>query len=184
MMGAREHQGTTEGGAVELNGAQRKAVEEEQGRDMKDRYGKLLGDRKLKSALVIMRDESGQIEGCCGVELAVADTDAFKPLPRSDGENMLKGGLAALGGRARNELRGKPVQFVAASVLPDGYALIPVLSNLAVCEKSRGRGLARQLARRCEVISASWGFSEMMLLVEVLGLPRFPPCACMPRALC
>ena len=183
-MGAREHQGTTEGGAVELNGAQRKAVEEEQGRDMKDRYGKLLGDRKLKSALVIMRDESGQIEGCCGVELAVADTDAFKPLPRSDGENMLKGGLAALGGRARNELRGKPVQFVAASVLPDGYALIPVLSNLAVCEKARGRGLARQLARRCEVISASWGFSEMMLLVEVLGLPRFPPCACMPRALC
>jgi len=158
--------GTTEVGAVELNGAQRKAVEEEQGRDMKDRYGKLLGDRKLKSALVIMRDESGQIEGCCGVELAVADTDAFKPLPRSDGENMLKGGLAALGGRARNELRGKPVQFVAASVLPDGYALIPVLSNLAVCEKSRGRGLARQLARRCEVISASWGFSEMMLLVE------------------
>jgi hypothetical protein len=35
---------------------------------------------------------------------------------------MLKGGLSALGGRARNELRGKPIQFIAASVLPEGDA--------------------------------------------------------------
>jgi GNAT superfamily N-acetyltransferase len=164
----RYTQGTTTlDRSFRLSGAQRKALEEEQTRDMEERYGKLLGDRTLKSALVIMRDASGQIEGCCGIELAVADTDAFQPLKRSEGEKMLKGGLAALGGRARNELRGKPVQFVAASVLPEGYALIPVLSNLAVREESRGRGLARLLARRCEVISASWGFSELMLLVEV-----------------
>ena len=164
----RYMQGTTTlDRSFRLSGAQRKALEEEQTRDMEDRYGKLLGDRTLKSALVIMRDASGQIEGCCGIELAVADTDAFQPLKRSEGEKMLKFGLAALGGRARNELRGKPVQFVAASVLPEGYALIPVLSNLAVREESRGRGLARLLARRCEVISASWGFSELMLLVEV-----------------
>ena len=164
----RYMQGTTTlDRSFRLSGAQRKALEEEQTRDMEDRYGKLLGDRTLKSALVVMRDAGGQIEGCCGIELAVADTDAFQPLKRSEGEKMLKGGLAALGGRARNELRGKPVQFVAASVLPEGYALIPVLSNLAVREESRGRGLARLLARRCEVISASWGFSELMLLVEV-----------------
>ena len=164
----RYTQGTTTlDRSFRLSGAQRKALEEEQTRDMEERYGKLLGDRTLKSALVVMRDAGGQIEGCCGIELAVADTDAFQPLKRSEGEKMLKGGLAALGGRARNELRGKPVQFVAASVLPEGYALIPVLSNLAVREESRGRGLARLLARRCEVISASWGFSELMLLVEV-----------------
>ena len=68
---------------------------------------------------------------------------------RERGENMLKGGLSALGGRARNELskRTRVVRFlsvtlwpagkaplieVANAVLPENYGLIPVLSNLAV----------------------------------------------------
>ena len=162
---------TTMSRPVEMTNSQRKAVEQEQLRDLQDRYGKLLGERKLKSALVVLRDQEGRIEACCGVELAVADTEAFELLARAEGEQMLKGGLAALGGRSRNELRGQPVQMVAARVLPQGYALIPVLSNLAVRESSRGQGLAKQVCQQCEVIAAGWGFSEMMLLVEEANAP-------------
>jgi ribosomal protein S18 acetylase RimI-like enzyme len=162
---------TTLSRPVEMTSSQRNAVQQEQLRDLQDRYGKLLGERKLKSALVVLRDEAGAIEACCGVELAVADTEAFELLSRAEGEQMLKGGLAALGGRTRNELRGQPVQLVAAKVLPQGYALIPVLSNLAVRDSSRGRGLAKQLCKQCEVIASGWGFSEMMLLVEEANAP-------------
>lgn len=162
---------TTLDRTVEFNDRTRSAVQQEQLRDLQDRYGKLLGERKLKSALVVMRDDAGAIEACCGLELAVADTDAFECLPRAEGENMLKGGLAALGGRARNELRGQPVQQLALRVLPEGYALIPVLSNLAVRETSRGRGLGKDVCERCAVIARGWGFSEMMLLVEEANGP-------------
>jgi hypothetical protein len=44
---------------------------------------------------------------------------------------MLKGGLAALGGRARNELRNQPVQVVAARVLPQVNVCVCVC--LCVC---------------------------------------------------
>lgn len=162
---------TTMSRPLAMSESQRKAVEQEQLRDLQDRYGKLLGERKLKSALVVLRDAGGEIEACCGVELAVADTEAFELLPRSEGEQMLKGGLAALGGRARSELRGQPVQMVAARVLPQGYALIPVLSNLAVRESSRGQGLGKRLCEQCETVAAGWGFSEMMLLVEEANGP-------------
>jgi hypothetical protein len=61
-------------------------VQQEALRDLQDRYGQLLGERKLKSALLVMRDEAGAIEACCGVELAVADTQAAETLPRTEGE--------------------------------------------------------------------------------------------------
>ena len=66
--------------------AQRRAVQQEALRDLSDRYGQLLGERKLKSALLVMRDEAGAIEACCGVELAVADTQAAETLPRTEDE--------------------------------------------------------------------------------------------------
>ena len=154
-----------------LDAKVRSALQQEQLRDLQDRYGKLTGERKLKSALVVLRDDSGDIEACCGVEIAVADTDVFELLPRAEGESLLKGGLASLGGRARNELRGQPIQVVAGRVLPEGYALIPVLSNLAVRQSSRGKGLAKEVCQRVEVISGSWGFRELMLLVEEGNAP-------------
>ena len=71
--------------------AQRRAVQQEALRDLQDRYGQLLGERKLKSALLVMRDEAGAIEACCGVELAVADTQAAETLPRTEGEQARGG---------------------------------------------------------------------------------------------
>ena len=68
--------------------AQRRAVQQEALRDLQDRYGQLLGERKLKSALLVMRDEAGAIEACCGIELAVADTQAAETLPRTEGEQV------------------------------------------------------------------------------------------------
>ena len=44
---------------MELSAKQRKDLEVEQERDLSERYGKLVGKRKLNSALLIARGESG-----------------------------------------------------------------------------------------------------------------------------
>jgi hypothetical protein len=69
-------------GELELNAAQRKHLDQEQYRDMSERYGRLVGKRKLRSSLLIARDDDGLIEGCVGVEIAVADGSSGTVLSR------------------------------------------------------------------------------------------------------
>jgi hypothetical protein len=115
-------------GELELNAAQRKDLDREQYRDMSERYGRLVGKRKLRSSLLIARDSDGYIEGCVGVEIAVADgssgtvlsrcvawrmsistSDSTTPMfgwfCRAEGEALLLSSLSALGARKRGELR-------------------------------------------------------------------------------
>ena len=74
-------QGTTFG-KLQLKSEQRKELECEQNRDMSERYGRLVGKRKLQSSLLIARDDSGAIEGCVGIEIAVADSSSGTVLSR------------------------------------------------------------------------------------------------------
>eukprot|EP00960_Hanusia_phi_P039967 754171-Hanusia_phi.AAC.3 len=165
---------STSMGPQSFNAAQKRELLECQRKDLQDRYGKLVGERKLKSNLLLVQDKTGSIQACCGIEVSVVDKDDITVLSRERGENMLKGGLSALGGRARNELSiqfflqfplrftcwiaGKaPLIEVADAVLPENYGLIPVLSNLAVSQASRGSGLGRKLCQECEQIVKSWG---------------------------
>ena len=60
-------------GRLELPPPQRAELEREQALDMKGRYGRLVGRRRLESRLLLARDEAGAIEGCAGIEVAVAD---------------------------------------------------------------------------------------------------------------
>ena len=74
-------QGTTLG-TLHINSYQRKELEQQQYRDLSERYGRLVGKRKLESSLLIARDESGAIEGCVGIEIAVADATSRTVLSR------------------------------------------------------------------------------------------------------
>uniref|UniRef100_A0A7S4KAF5 WW domain-containing protein n=1 Tax=Guillardia theta TaxID=55529 RepID=A0A7S4KAF5_GUITH len=157
---------STSMGPQTFDAAQKRELLECQRQDLQERYGKLVGERKLKSSLLLVQGNNGMIQACCGIEVSVVDKEDITVLSRERGENMLKGGLSALGGRARNELRKAPLIEVANAVLPENYGLIPVLSNLAVSERSRGSGLGRRLCQECESIVKSWGFREIFLLVE------------------
>ena len=74
---------STSFGSLDLSQEQRKELDEEQIRDMTTRYGRLVGRRKLQSALLVARSDSGEIEGCVGLEVAVADAETGNVLPRS-----------------------------------------------------------------------------------------------------
>jgi hypothetical protein len=67
---------------IQLQPEQRKELNREQCRDMSERYGRLVGKRKLESSLLISRDDSGAIEGCVGIEIAVADASSGTVLSR------------------------------------------------------------------------------------------------------
>lgn len=71
--------------------------------DMEERYGELVGARRLASQLLIARAEaSSEIVGLCGCELAVVDTVGPSVLPRRRGEALFKDRLAMMGARERN----------------------------------------------------------------------------------
>jgi|TARA_B100000524_G_scaffold347592_1_gene249923 ribosomal protein S18 acetylase RimI-like enzyme len=133
--------------------------------DMEERYSELVGTRRLKSTLLIARMDD-EIVGCCGCELAVVERAAMRVLPRSKGEAIFKNAFAELGGRARNELRKASLQELSARLLPPGFEVQPVLSNLACDPSRRGTGLGRVLCERCEDASLEWGYDSILLQVE------------------
>jgi ribosomal protein S18 acetylase RimI-like enzyme len=145
-------------------------------RDMAERYGELVGARRLSSQLLVARDESGGIVGLVGCELAVVDVPNSLVLSRRRGEAIFNDALAAMGGRQRNELRKAPLPVLAEALLPFGARVLPVLSNLAVLPAGRRKGLGRTLCTEVEAVARGWaereGQSQQLLLqVEARNEP-------------
>ena len=97
--------------------------------DMEERYGELVGARRLASQLLIARAEaSSEIVGLCGCELAVVDTVGPSVLPRRRGEALFKDRLAMMGARERNgaharaPLHARPHGAVLAHAVIEGCA--------------------------------------------------------------
>lgn len=143
---------------TQLRNAQRK--------DMEARYGELLGDRRLKSSLILSKGEDGFITGCVALELALVSGDQKTFYTRRESEAMLDDAKKGLGGRAKNELRKMPFKDTVGRLLGEEYRVAPVLSNLAVGAEARGQGVARRLCSRCEDLGCEWGYDEVLLLVE------------------
>jgi len=139
--------------------------------DMDERYGELVGARRLSSQLLLARDESDAIVGLVGCELAVVDTVRGSVLSRKRGEALFKDRLSAMGARQRNELRKASLSDLAAVLLPAGACVMPVLSNLAVLPAGRRKGLGRMLCTQVEGVARGWADAEggetMQLLLQV-----------------
>lgn len=139
-------------------------------RDMDERYGELVGARRLSSRLLVARDESGGILGLVGCELAVVDASKCCVFPRKRGEAIFNDALAAMGGRQRNELRKASLPVLAEALLPASACVMPVLSNLAVLPAGRRKGLGRKLCTEVEAVVRGWTEREgqpMQLLLQV-----------------
>lgn len=67
---------------VKLTPRGRRALIEKQRVDMRERYGELVGVRRLKSELLVARSADGTIAGCIGLELAVLSVFDRTVLPR------------------------------------------------------------------------------------------------------
>merc|ERR1712178_104621 len=95
----------------------------------------------------------------------------MKVLRREEGEGLFTNALSAMGGRERNEYRKLPLQELATSLLPEGFFVWPVLSNLAVSSACRGQGLGKLICEQCAQQAADWGFGGLMLVVEENNTP-------------
>lgn len=67
---------------VKLTPNGHRALCEKQRDDMEERYGELVGVRRLRSELLLAREASGGIAGCIGLELAVMSVFDKTVLPR------------------------------------------------------------------------------------------------------
>jgi ribosomal protein S18 acetylase RimI-like enzyme len=59
------------------------------------------------------------------------------------------------------------VEQVTKELLSPGYIAICCLSNLAVRQELRGRGIALQLCTEAERVAAEWKYNSIFLKVEV-----------------
>ncbi|KAL1525461.1 hypothetical protein AB1Y20_020318 [Prymnesium parvum] len=139
--------------------------------DLEQRYGALVGARRLASELIVARAADGALAGCVGLELAVVSVAERLVLPRTRGEQMFRQKLDAMSARERNEYRKLPLQELAALVLEPGYGVCPLLANLAVGEAHRGSGLGRELCFRAEDLALEWGYGGIVLQVEEGNAP-------------
>ena len=150
--------------------------------DFESRYGELVGARRLASALLLARDGAGgAVVGCAGVELAVvlpaaavagAAPARTRVLARARAEKQIAAELAALRPRERNALRKAPLASLVPTLIGDGAALRPVLSNLAVARAARRRGLGRELVAACERVARDeWASDALLLIVEAANEP-------------
>ncbi|CAM9431548.1 unnamed protein product [Chrysoparadoxa australica] len=121
------------GGEKTVSPGVERQLAREQYRDMRVRYGEMVGAKKLKTALFLAKDSDGEIIGCAGLEVNVCRDKKF--------------GL-------RFQDQG------------DDTKLRPLLSNLVVFQGARKQGLGKQLTARCEKEARSWGYTEVLLLVD------------------
>lgn len=150
-----------------LSGSQRSGLVEIQAKDFLDRYGDLLGKRRLSSALLV--DE--QTRGVCGLELTLIAKDTRAIIPREQGELMLKSAISRFGPKERKLLKFFDIKDLVADVLPGNYDVVPVLSNLAVSPESRRCGVGLELCQAVEAQCVEWGFGELWLQVEEENSP-------------
>lgn len=150
-----------------LTTTQRDGLVNVQTEDFEKRYGDLMGQRRLLSAL--LADEN--MLGICGVELTLVDTESQTILSREQGEAMLKSAISRLGPKERRLLKYFDVKDLVADILPGEFDVIPILSNLAVNVDKRRSGVGLKLCQDVEALCQEWGFDEVWLQVEEQNTP-------------
>lgn len=162
---------STASAGVELTERGRAELVKKQRDDMEERYGELVGARRLKSELIVARKPGGAIAGCIGLEVSVLSVMDQTVCSRNRGENMFRQELDAMSGRERNQYRKMPLQELAVELLEPGYGVCPLLANLAVGADFRGSGLGRELCSRVEELALDWGYGGIVLQVEEGNAP-------------
>ena len=153
-----------------LSEAQRAGLAAAQLEDFEERYGELMGARRLSSALLLKRDDAGLIAGAVSVELTLVNVDTESMISRKDGEAMFKQRIGSLGPKQRRELKDLPVGALTEELFPE-FEVLPVLSNLCVAASARRQGLGNELCAAAANVARGWGFFELWLQVEADNAP-------------
>jgi ribosomal protein S18 acetylase RimI-like enzyme len=141
---------------------------QEQAYDLSSKYAERMGKRLLDSRFLIGTNaDSGIILGVVGVETTLYDKGRKNILSVEKAEEKLKHAISSLGPKERRAYKDSTVEQVAKELLSPDYIAICCLSNLAVRQELRGRGIALQLCTEAERVAAEWKYNSIFLKVEV-----------------
>lgn len=147
-------QGKVGGGTSELTEYQNKTLQAQQYSEFRRRYS-----RTLDSQLLLCKDKkSNDIIGCSGLQVDTVSvfSDEYTPPP-------ISGLIASLTG---NNIPDKPTGRWDTKM-----QYVPVMSNLVVSRKYRGKGIAQKLVADVEELCLEWGYDECYLYVEKRNIP-------------
>lgn len=150
---------------------QRTGLVAQQLADFEERYGELMGTRRLSSALLLQEDDAGDVIGAVSIELTLINVQAEATVARKAAEAMFKERIGGLGPKQRRELKDFNIQDLCAELLSEEFEVLPVLSNLCVAASARRQGLGQSLYGAAANLVAMWGFFELWLQVEAANAP-------------
>jgi len=148
----------------------------EQMNDLNERFGEIMGKRRLQTQLILASKQNGQgsIEGSVGVEIALLDLKNFDVLSYSQSEKVLNGAVASLGPKERRLYKNYTIVDLVAGLpaLGEQYEAVAVLANLCVSPASRGNGVGEKLCKEIETaVGKDWGIGKIALKVEAENVP-------------
>jgi len=137
----------------------------EQAADLQEKYGETMGKRLANCCVVgALDEETKELIGLVTLKETLLVNNNV--LESEKAESIAKNAVAALGPKQRREYKNAPIRKIADQLLSPETKAICVMSNLAVSEKARRRGVARTLCQEVEALAGDWGFSEAHLIVE------------------
>lgn len=144
----------------------------EQEEDLNERFGEILGRRKLQTQLIVGRKQE-RMEGSVGVEVALLDLKQDDILSYSQSEKTLNDAVAALGPKERRQYKDCTIVALVAGLptLGGQYEAVAVLANLCVSSASRGNGVGQKLCKEVESVVKDWGIGKIALKVEAGNTP-------------
>mmetsp|Transcript_22617 Transcript_22617/g.46368 ORF Transcript_22617/g.46368 Transcript_22617/m.46368 type:complete len:314 (-) Transcript_22617:86-1027(-) len=152
---------------AEITADQRAGLVTTQVQDFINRYGDIMGKRRLTSALLVDED----MAGVCGVELTLVARNTQTVVSRDQGEMMIKSAISRFTPKERKLLKFFEIKDLVADVLDGEFDVVPVLSNLAVGTGMRRGGVGMKLCQAVEKICSEWDFEEIWLQVEEQNTP-------------
>jgi Acetyltransferases len=157
---------------VEAGADKYSALLAEQEEDLNERFGEILGRRKLQTQLIVGRTQE-RMEGSVGVEVALLDLKHDDILSYSQSEKTLNGAVAALGPKERRQYKDCTIVELVAGLptLGGQYEAVAVLANLCVSSASRGNGVGQKLCKEVESVVKDWGIGKIALKVEAGNTP-------------
>jgi GNAT superfamily N-acetyltransferase len=148
--------------------------------DFTSRYGEIMGRRKLQSCLLSAtttpttndndnnNNNNKPLVGIIAMDMTLVDETNEIQYTRLEAEQTLTKAISSLGPKERREYSRKDctVHEIVSGLLPNLKVAV-VLSNLAVCQSQRQKGIGMELCNYVhDFAKTTWGMEYVYLRVE------------------
>jgi ribosomal protein S18 acetylase RimI-like enzyme len=136
---------------------------------LSSQYGERMGQRLLKTCIIaaespLCDSANSEIAGLLCMHELVWNNNNI--LPDEESETILRNAVASLGPKDRRSYKDASTIDIASKLLSSSAKAVCVISNLAVSQSFRRRGIAVDLCQAAEEMAREWGYDFLHLKVE------------------